>query len=222
MIEQDKRVRDYYAKLTMPSEKLDQLISMRAADFSDGRNSSSGHGVAEADQRSPGTNYASFFRRLFHVLKMSAWHPGLKAVTAAVMVMMVSLWMHNSGTESERMLRTVKEVAMNHTTRLEPEYRGDSLSSLDNSMQQLSFALALPKTVLSTYELVGSRYCSLGGALAAHVKFKQKSSGRPMSLFVTADSKELEELRAQQTSHEGVSVEFWKEGGLFYAMAERT
>ncbi len=203
MNEQDKRVRDYYSKVSMPSEKLDQLVAMGGLDVSEE------HAKAQAAEPV-----------LDQVVPL--WHPALKAIAAGVLVMMVSLWMHNTGTETQRMQLTVKEVAMNHTTRLEPEYRGESLASLDNSMQQLPFALVLPKTLTNTYELVGSRYCSLGGALAAHVKFKEKSSGRPMSLFVTANSTELGEIPAQQTTHEGVAVEFWKEGGLFFAMAERT
>lgn len=238
MNEQDKRVRDYYSKVFMPSEKLDQLVAMGGLDDSEehakaqaaepvlertGNDKNRSSGFAKKSVAADGaSDDTSFSSRFLRVLTVPLWHPALKAIAAGVLVMMVSLWMHNTGTETQRMQLTVKEVAMNHTTRLEPEYRGESLASLDNSMQQLPFALVLPKTLTNTYELVGSRYCSLGGALAAHVKFKEKSSGRPMSLFVTANSTELGEIPAQQTTHEGVAVEFWKEGGLFFAMAERT
>jgi len=111
---------------------------------------------------------------------------------------------------------------MNHTTRLEPEFHGDTLAMLDNSMQQLPFSLELPKSIDDAYELIGSRYCSLGGVLAAHVKLRNSRSGRPLSLFVTSNSAELKDIRSQQTTIEGVDVEFWREGGLFYALAQRS
>jgi len=111
---------------------------------------------------------------------------------------------------------------MNHTTRLEPEFTGESLAMLDNSMQQLPFTLSLPSTIDSAYKLVGSRYCSLAGELAAHVKFKHAGSGKPMSLFVTSNGAALEDVQTQQTSLEGIEVELWREGGLFFALAQRS
>ena len=111
---------------------------------------------------------------------------------------------------------------MNHTTRLEPEFRGSSLAMLDNLMHQLPFTLVLPKSIAGEYELIGSRYCSLSGVLAAHVRLHDKNSGKPMSLFVASNAAELEEIRPQQTILEGVEVDFWREGGLFYALAQRS
>ena len=209
MNEQDQRVRDYYENLSMPQDRLDSLLNPENV---------------SAQRSTSALRMGSLKRRLASIFSVSNMHWGtwLRVGLACGLLLMVSLWMHNTGLESERMQRTIREVAMNHTTRLEPEYRGESLAMLDNSMQQLPFALVLPKAIDDAYELIGSRYCSLGGLLAAHVRLKDSTSGKPMSLFVTSNSTELEEIRSQQTTLEGVDVELWREGGLFFALAQRS
>jgi len=216
MNEQDKRVRDYYENMSLPQDKLELLLKYEASE-----SSNSQHNVSE----SAAGSRVSLRQRLSRIslshfsLSQRQWLP---VGFACVLVLLTSLWMHESSNESERMQRTVREVAMNHTTRLEPEYYGETLAMLDNSMQQLPFTLQLPESIDKAYQLVGSRYCSLGGVLAAHVRLKSLGSGKPMSLFVTSNSAQLEDVRSQQTTLEGVDVEFWREGGLFYALAQRS
>ncbi len=213
MNDQDQRVRDYYQNLSMPQDRIDTLLDI-AADTADtiDQHATESHIGQVADK--------PLWRRF--KLPRFTWLVGAQVGTAAALILMMSLWMHNSGSESERTLRTVQEVAMNHTTRLEPEYRGESLAMLDNSMQQLPFALVLPKSIDDSYELIGSRYCSLGGELAAHVRMKNGESGKPISLFVTTNSAQLLEIPAQQTKLDGVDVKLWREGGLFFALAKRS
>jgi len=212
MDEQDKRVREYYNNLSLPQDKLELLLKYESTESPDSQQS-----VPEsvAGSRIP-------FRQRLSRIGLLQWHHWLPAAFACALVLLTSLWMHQTSTESERMQRTVREVAMNHTTRLEPEFYGETLAMLDNSMQQLPFNLQLPESIDNEYKLIGSRYCSLGGVLAAHVRLKSHGSGKPMSLFVTSNSAELEDIRSQQTSLEGVDVQFWREGGLFYALAQRS
>ena len=212
MNEQDKRVRDYYNNLSLPQDKLELLLKYESEE-----NSNPQHDVPE----SVSSKRASVKQRLsdFNFFQWHRWYP---AGIVCALVLLTSLWMHNSSTESELMQQTVREVAMNHSTRLKPEYYGETLAQLDNSMQQLPFTLELPVSIDKAYQLVGSRYCSLGGLLAAHVRLKNRGSGKPMSLFVTSNAVELEDIRSQQTTLEGVGVEFWREGGLFYALAQRS
>jgi len=213
MNEQDQRVRDYYQKLSLPQDKLELLLKAGSSD------NETEHAAEQAAKFTDEQQGKRWFRFNFMQFPLVRWLP---AAMACTFVILGSLWLYDSNTESEHMLRTVREVAMNHTTRLEPEYRGESLSMLDNSMQQLPFALVLPKSIDKKYKLIGSRYCSLGGVLAAHVRLKSSGSGRVMSLFVTSNSAELDNIRSQQTTLEGVDVEFWREGGLFYALAQRS
>jgi len=204
MNEQDKRVRDYYQNMSMSQEKLDQLLKA----------TSHAESSTETDQESES------FSIVQYLLPKRQWLAWASAGLVCGLVLTVALWVHSPG--SERTEHTIREVALNHTTRLEPEFRGSSLANLDNSMHQLPFALTLPQSIAGKYELIGSRYCSLSGVLAAHVKLHDKSTGKAMSLFVASNTAELEEIRPQQTSLDGVEVEFWREGGLFYALAKRS
>ncbi len=226
MNEQDRRVREYYENMSLPQDKLEMLLKIKPS-TSSAENPEETLELSSDEQRDAAQVVSSssitFRERLSHINPIQwRWHRWLPAGMACAAVLLTSLWMHQSSTESERMQRTVREVAMNHTTRLKPEYYGETLAKLDNSMQQLPFTLELPKSIGKTHELIGSRYCSLGGVLAAHVRLKSRDTGKPMSLFVTSNAAELEDIRSQQTTTEGVDVEFWREGGLFYAMAKQS
>ena len=200
MNEQDQRVRDYYDNVSMSKDRMDMLLK-----------------VAAEHEAAP--KRLSSWKNTFSGMQWTSW---LQVGMACALVIVASLWMHNTGSETGLAERTLREVAMNHTTRLEPEFRGSSLAMLDNSMHQLPFNLVLPKSIDNAYELIGSRYCSLGGVLAAHVKLHDKQSGKSMSLFVTSNAAELTQIQTQQKKLDGVDVEIWREGGLFYASAKRS
>lgn len=204
MNEQDERVRDYYENLTMSKDRVEMLLK-----------------VAQNSEDAIGTDvtHVSGGRSILSKLQ---WSPWFQTAMGCGLILLVSLWMHTSGSQTELATRTLREVAMNHTTRLEPEFSGSSLASLDNSMHQLPFNLVLPRNIDGEYELIGSRYCSLGGVLAAHVRLHNKKSGKPMSLFVTSNSADLDQIQTQQKKLEGVEVEIWREGGFFYASAHRS
>lgn len=207
MNEQDQRVRDYYENLSMPKDKLDLLIQ-----------------ETESRSEAEPSRLSVFVQRIRNSVS-SPRRPADALMGLAVacgLFLLVSLWMFSGSSSLEHTQRTIREVAMNHTTRLEPEFRGDTLASLDNSMQQLPFALVLPESIGNAFELVGSRYCSLGGILAAHVKLKNSETGKPISLFVTSNGAALKDVRTQESTLEGVDVELWREGGLFFALAQRS
>ncbi len=208
MNDQDQRLRDHYQNLTMSQEKLDQLLAATAA------------ADAVITQQNKRQMMASAIRNF--VVPGKQWASWVGVGLACGLILALSMGMYNSVADNKRTEHTLREVALNHTTRLEPEFRGSSLANLDNSMHQLPFALVLPKSITSEYELIGSRYCSLSGVLAAHVKLHDKKSGKPMSLFVASNADELEEIPPQQTILEGVEVQFWREGGLFFALAQRS
>ncbi len=227
MNEQDRRIREYYEKLSMPQERLDSLLKPDVLEASTEttkhqaqprwhrlRDATSG-GFMGGIERRLGDGKAGLRRYL-------EWNALVTVAMAAALFIVASQWISSGNAEFEHTQRTVREVAMNHTTRLEPEFRGDTLVKLDNSMQQLPFELSLPADIHDGYELIGSRYCSLGGELAAHVRLKNASSGKLMSLFVTSNGAALKNVSTEQTTVEGVKVELWREGGLFFAKAQRS
>ena len=129
--------------------------------------------------------------------------------------------MHLSGSLGERTERTLREVAMNHSTQLTFDFEDDSFAGLDRRMQLLPFEMSAPERLPADARVLGSRYCSLAGRLAAHVKLRDADSGEPLSLFVTSAGPDLERLHGDEGYMDGIEVELFREDGLFYALARR-
>lgn len=142
-----------------------------------------------------------------------------RAAFACLLIAGLAVAMHLSGSLGERTERTLREVAMNHATRLTFEFEEDSLAGIDRHMRLLPFEMIAPGRLPQGTEVLGSRYCSLAGRLAAHVKLRDVDTGKPLSLFVTSVGPELERLDGDGGRIDGVEVELFREGGLFYALA---
>ena len=143
-------------------------------------------------------------------------------IAAVFMLAMVgaSLATHHYGSQAERMTRMLREAAMNHSTRLQLEFKSSNVVSINNSMQQLPFNVTLPDEFKHGYEVLGARYCTISGHLAAHLKLIDKSSNKQISLFMTRASDDLSRVSRAQKGVDGIDVQLWTESGLFYAKAQ--
>ena len=150
-------------------------------------------------------------RRLFR--------PLTGAIAASIMVA-ASLAVHHQTSIGERTDRTLREAAMNHSTRLDLEFMSDEVDTLNRQMDLLPFKLVLPESVENSLTVVGTRYCTINGKLAAHVKLLEPTSSNTVSLFMTAADEDLEKLDNKQRTINGLDVRLWRERGLFYAMAK--
>jgi len=146
---------------------------------------------------------------------------GLSAI-AALFLVVFSLGMHDYGTIKERTSSTLYEAAMNHSTRLELEFESENIEVINQNMTQLPFEVALPESFTNTYALLGSRYCTINGELAAHVKFVDEKTAKQVSLFMARSVEDLQGIAATDDKVNGVNVKLWTESGLFYAMASRS
>lgn len=156
-------------------------------------------------------------------LTMSASHSRMvsRAVTA-VLIVAFSIGIHQYGTHAERSTRTFNEAAMNHSTRLQLEFESEDIGEIDNSMSQLPFEVALPAKFGEQLVLLGARYCTINGELAAHVKFLDKSTDKQVSLFMTRSVEGLRTMSESRERVDGVNVKLWNESGLYYVMASRS
>lgn len=164
---------------------------------------------------------SSFFKQLFTANNFSWKHYVTAACLSCLVFAFVGFSFHEQGSLNERTQRTVREVALNHKTRLEPEHKSTRLAELDQIMQQLPFALRIPEQLNNDYTVDGSRYCSLAGHLAAHIKLRNAKNGELVSLFVASLEHDLESIGRQSQTVAGVEVELFSENGLFYALASR-
>lgn len=191
MTEIDDRLRDHYRGLQLDTDELQAIVQS-----------------AEGRSRMP----AIFL----------PWKSGVFAWSvAALLLLSVSVGVHEYGTHSERTHRTLNEAAMNHSTRLQLEFEGSSIVEIDEHMSQLPFKVQLPAEFNKQYSVLGARYCTINGELAAHVKFFDRETKKQISLFMTRSVDDLRKIKATSEQVDGVNVSLWNESGLFYAMASR-
>lgn len=206
----ERRLRAHYGTRTLAPERLERLL---------GAERSGTAGAAARDERAA---HAFAFSRASE--RMRSWLRDLprhvpRAALLATLLLAVAVLMRVDGSVSERTERTLREAAMNHGTRFEPEFRAASVTALDAEMKLLPFALAVPERLGEGVEVIGSRYCSIAGHLAAHVRLRDVASGRRLSLFVAPLAPELARMHGERGDVDGVDVDLWGEGGLFYALA---
>lgn len=169
----------------------------------------------EIDQDDKRRNVPLFVEYIMHGRSFS-W------VVAVLLLIAVTLGAHHYGMNSERTLRTLNEVAMYHSTRLQLEFEADNIEQIHEQMSQLQFEVALPSDFRAQFKVIGARYCTINGELAAHVKFVDVETNKQMSLFMTRSVEGLKTIDNTLDQINGVNVFLWNESGLFYAMAARS
>jgi len=196
MSELDDRLRAHYVRARLPADSVQELLAL--------------HAMAAEPVVPAGSRWRQRAR----------W-----ACVAGLLGIAVVLY-HTGFRSGERLgshaelgTRTLREVAMNHLARLDPDFRGDSIAALDERMDRLPFSLTVPERVGTATRIDGSRYCSLAGHLAAHLTLRDTDSGRPVSLFITAVAPDVQRLDGLRDDVAGLDIELWQEEGLFYAMA---
>lgn len=161
----------------------------------------------------------STLQRIGHGLR-EAFRLNVPQVAMAVCVLgLVSVLVHNVSVRSEQTERARKEVALNHSTRMDLEFKNVSVAQLDEQMNLLPFDLSLPASITENYDIAGARYCSLSGQLAAHVKLIDRSTHRVVSVFLTKAAEELDAIKDSEKMINGVDVRIWRNDGIMYASA---
>ena len=79
--------------------------------------------------------------------------------------------------------RVASEIVMNHNKQLPLEFLVPEFSDLCTAMSKLGFTPFRPQRLTDThYELVGARYCSIGGSNAALIRLKD-DAGHVLTLY---------------------------------------
>lgn len=111
------------------------------------------------------------------------------------------------------------EIAMNHAKGLAVEVAGADYSQVQAGLERLDFPLQPAPRLQDEYALLGGRYCSIQGGLAAQLKVRQRATGLVRTLYVTRLTPQLEGLLPLDGRHEGVPIRLWAEEGRVFALA---
>ncbi|MEL6614291.1 MAG: hypothetical protein AAFQ43_01060 [Bacteroidota bacterium] len=140
------------------------------------------------------------------------------AAVAAVLAIAASVtlvWPASGGVSTEAI---ASEIAMNHTRALDPDVQARSFSDLAADLEGLDFSVVQPDG-MAIEKVVGARYCSLSGEMAAQIRFRD-AKNRICTLYQAKDSDTFENVEEGTFDTGGVRVRVWREGGLVMGLAE--
>ena len=146
------------------------------------------------------------------------WYLRVAALAAVLVAGFVFTHLHLI--ERDLTTRVLAEIAMNHNKRLAVEVAAADYDELQAAMDRLDFPIRPPAELRADYELIGGRYCSIHGKLAAQVKLRARDTGRLLTLYVTGLTPELANISRQDTVHDDVRIKMWSEGGVFFGLAD--
>ena len=143
---------------------------------------------------------------------------------AAALILAIGLTVYwkdgarHSGSSS--LLRAVaSEIAMNHRKQLALEFSAADYRDLARRMEKLDFRLVAPADPeAAQLHLLGSRYCSIQGRLAAQLRLRDDTD-RVHTLYETDASQKLRSAAVGEIKVANVRVRTWTDGDVFYGLA---
>jgi hypothetical protein len=144
------------------------------------------------------------------------------AVAAAlVLLFFASPGFRGAGTEGSQALADsiLREIALNHSKNLMVEYAAIEYPRLREQMGELDFPLRAPRQITrGKLRMLGGRYCSIRGRLAAQIKLEDEH-GRVLTLYQTSFDEHFDGLPELQREQDGIQIRVWREDDLLFALA---
>jgi len=113
--------------------------------------------------------------------------------------------------------KVIQEVVMNHNKQLNPDYVTNDISILNANMKKLDFQIIASRNRKFS-GLVGARYCSIQGQIAAQLRFDDSST-----LYVTKLNDSLDSLPEKKSiTDDDIETELWHENNLLFIRAGYT
>ena len=112
------------------------------------------------------------------------------------------------------------EIAYNHQKTVVLDVASPSYDVVQAGLPRLDFSVLSSKAAfLRNYALVGGRYCSLQGELAAQLRMTDRVNGDTLTVYVCKLAPALSGLAPLEQAHGGVEIRLWEDGGRIFALA---
>jgi len=142
------------------------------------------------------------------------------ALAASLLLVSVAAMMHQNILASQRTNMVLREAALNHSSKLQMDAEAGSLAELQNELGELPFEIKMPDSeVFGKLAMVGGRYCTISGKLAAHIKFSNPETEQQYSLFLAPSEGNLKPIDGPAVDVSGVDVKLWQENDVVYVFA---
>ena len=196
MTKKDKTIKEYYQDQRMSADSVERIL---------GR----GRQVAQ-DRQAASKSREPFFT--VNQIKL-----GVLAFAASFLLAIVISQTYFFARDATELV--LAEIAMNHNKRLNVEYPFQEYQKLQAAMDRLDFKLTPLVDLPGKFTLLGGRYCSIQGKLAAQLKVKDLVSGNIATLYVTPATDKLQKIANQQVVFDNVTIRMWQDGENFYGLA---
>jgi hypothetical protein len=143
----------------------------------------------------------------------------LTAIATAAVLLIAFGFYEGNVLKRDLASRVFQEIAMNHEKALDIEVASVDYRELQGQMDRIDFEISPGTEFTGTYSLIGGRYCSIQGGLAAQLKVKHAGTGIVHTLYVTRLTSTLEPLPEQARNHGNTHIKLWKDGLRLFALA---
>ncbi len=156
--------------------------------------------------------------------KRSLWRPWLPIAAAAAVVMLFAFQAAQRYDVSEFADQVAGEIAMRHYGDRPLDVEAHSFDAVQEGLSDLAFSVtpAVRQGLLSAYEILGARYCSLEGQPAAHMRVRNRVSGAFCTLYVTSMKGKLSSLKSldREVRLKASEVTMWEDSNRLFALVE--
>ena len=146
------------------------------------------------------------------------WYLRIAAVAASLLLGFGLLQVYLSERDTEA--RVLAEIAMNHKKQLAVEVAADNFTDIGRALDRLEFTVPRPERLIEGFTLLGGRYCSIHGNLAAQLKLREAGTGAVHTLYVTGLTPDLVGVAGGASEHDGVAITLWREQDVFFGLAK--
>jgi len=202
----DEAVKGYYQKQNLSAHKLQQMIDIAQLPVQQGK----GNRLAPKQVNPNQINWKQRW------LAQRNFSIAASLLLAAVISLQ---WIVSTPSQQQLIASIAQEIAINHQKQFDIDFAETSYAGLSNLMTKLDFKLVNPARLKEKgLQILGGRYCSLHGHIAAQVRLKN-SSGTIFTLYQTSSHKSFKTLTEHEQRANGIEIEMWNEDGVFLGIA---
>jgi hypothetical protein len=111
-----------------------------------------------------------------------------------------------------------REIAMNHRKQLDVEFIAKTIFDLGQQMDKLDFSAVNPDKLPVAFSIVGARYCSIQGGIAAQIQLTD-TAGHYYTIYQTRLKPLLIDIQDEVFDFDGLQLKLWQEDGVFLGLA---
>lgn len=190
----------YYAEQEISETRLQTLLDIQKIE----------------DLNSEGINNKRFYlRNYFSIPRWSS----LALVTLSLFLM-ISVWIISENTYRDIEVDIAKEITLNHHKELQPDYFDTNVNNLQIKMPKLDFKIInSEKLNLLSAKLLGARYCSIQGNIAAQLKYLG-ADNKKITIYQTRVDHLSKIITPGEYYKDNVKIKLWVEDNVLFGLAQ--